>query len=150
MKSILVHSQGSYSEYILKTKTFLSPVVPQSISGFGSMVLEQFDLVCDHWFYPNLAQSIFFSGVFVGVFCSGIISDRYGRKTAIFLFLSILIGIFIIFLNSKILLCLYIYVYIYIYIFQYFLKYQLVGSELHLQIRIRYGFSFAGSWPLGH
>jgi MFS family permease len=60
---------------------------------FQDTIIKQFDLVCDRWFYPNLAQSIFFSGVFVGVFCSGIISDRYGRKTAMFLFLSILIGI---------------------------------------------------------
>ena len=59
---------------------------------FVNTVTEQFDLVCDKRFYPNLAQSIFFSGVFVGVFCSGIISDRFGRKPAMFLFLCILIG----------------------------------------------------------
>ena len=59
---------------------------------FQNTIIEKFDLVCDNWFYPNLAQSIFFSGVFVGVFCSGIISDRYGRKKAMFIFLSILIG----------------------------------------------------------
>ena len=59
---------------------------------FSNTIIEQFNLVCAKWFYPNMAQSIFFSGVFVGVFCSGIISDRYGRKTAMFLFLSILIG----------------------------------------------------------
>ena len=61
---------------------------------FQDTIIEKFDLVCDKWFYPNLAQSIFFSGVFVGVFFSGIISDRYGRKNAMFLFLSILIGIY--------------------------------------------------------
>ena len=59
---------------------------------FENTIIEQFNLVCDKWFYPNMAQSVFFSGVFVGVFCSGIISDRFGRKTAMFLFLSILIG----------------------------------------------------------
>ena len=59
---------------------------------FENTIIEQFNLVCDKWFYPNMAQSVFFSGVFVGVFCSGMISDRFGRKTAMFLFLSILIG----------------------------------------------------------
>ena len=59
---------------------------------FRNTIVEKFDLVCDNWFYPNLAQSVFFSGVFVGVFCSGVISDRYGRKKAMFIFLSILIG----------------------------------------------------------
>ena len=59
---------------------------------FENTIIEQFNLVCDKWFYPNMAQSVFFSGVFVGVFCSGIISDRFGRKAAMFLFLSILIG----------------------------------------------------------
>ena len=59
---------------------------------FENTIIEQFNLVCDKWFYPNMAQSVFFSGVFVGVFCSGIISDRFGRKTAMFSFLSILIG----------------------------------------------------------
>ena len=62
------------------------------VSKFQNTIVEKFNLVCDNWFYPNLAQSIFFSGVFVGVFCSGIISDRYGRKKAMFIFLSILIG----------------------------------------------------------
>ena len=59
---------------------------------FENTIIEQFNLVCDKWFYPNMAQYVFFSGVFVGVFCSGIISDRFGRKSSMFLFLSILIG----------------------------------------------------------
>ena len=61
-------------------------------SMFEDSVVEQFDLVCDKWYYPNLAQTIFFSGVFVGVFCAGLISDRFGRKKAMFGFLCILIG----------------------------------------------------------
>ena len=61
-------------------------------STFTNSIVEQWDLVCDKAFYPNLAQSIFFSGVFVGVFIAGVLSDRFGRKNTMFGLLCLFIG----------------------------------------------------------
>ncbi|XP_057677085.1 solute carrier family 22 member 4-like isoform X4 [Corythoichthys intestinalis] len=44
----------------------------------------EFDLVCDqHWKQP-LTATIFFLGVLVGSFFSGLLSDRFGRKPVLF------------------------------------------------------------------
>lgn len=60
-------------------------------STFRDTVVEKWNLVCDYGYYPNLAQSIFFSGVLVGVFVAGVASDRFGRKNTMFSLLCLFI-----------------------------------------------------------
>ena len=43
----------------------------------------KWDLVCDHELWASTAQTVFFVGGLVGCFIFGIISDNYGRKTAV-------------------------------------------------------------------
>ncbi|XP_077402943.1 solute carrier family 22 member 4-like [Vanacampus margaritifer] len=51
---------------------------------YQSTVVSQYDLVCSqHWKQP-LTSTIFFLGVLVGSFISGVISDRFGRKPVLF------------------------------------------------------------------
>ncbi|XP_057677082.1 solute carrier family 22 member 4-like isoform X1 [Corythoichthys intestinalis] len=55
-----------------------------STEVYESTVVSQFDLVCDqHWKQP-LTATIFFLGVLVGSFFSGLLSDRFGRKPVLF------------------------------------------------------------------
>ncbi|XP_077360884.1 solute carrier family 22 member 4-like [Festucalex cinctus] len=51
---------------------------------YQSTVVSEYDLVCSqHWKQP-LTSTIFFLGVLVGSFISGVISDRFGRKPVLF------------------------------------------------------------------
>lgn len=50
---------------------------------FSRTIVQQFDLVCDKAEYKNYAQSVFFAGLLLGVFCMGYSADRFGRKPTI-------------------------------------------------------------------
>ncbi|XP_061155599.1 solute carrier family 22 member 4-like isoform X3 [Syngnathus typhle] len=55
-----------------------------STDVYQSTVVSQFDLVCSqHWKQP-LTATIFFLGVLVGSFFSGVLADRFGRKPVLF------------------------------------------------------------------
>ena len=49
-------------------------------SAFPGTLTERWDLVCERQLYPNIAQSVFFSGVFAGVLSAGLLADRFGRR----------------------------------------------------------------------
>ncbi|XP_051902359.1 solute carrier family 22 member 4-like [Hippocampus zosterae] len=55
-----------------------------STEVYHSTVVSQFDLVCaERWKQP-LTATIFFLGVLVGSFFSGLLADRFGRKPVLF------------------------------------------------------------------
>lgn len=43
----------------------------------------EWDLVCERVAWKTIAKLVLFTGFALGSFCSGLVSDRYGRKTAI-------------------------------------------------------------------
>ncbi|XP_063046440.1 organic cation/carnitine transporter 2-like [Engraulis encrasicolus] len=47
---------------------------------YVSTIVTEWNLVCDDAWKAPFTSSVFFFGVLVGSFCSGILSDRYGRK----------------------------------------------------------------------
>ncbi|XP_062380656.1 solute carrier family 22 member 4-like [Sardina pilchardus] len=51
---------------------------------YVSTIVTEWNLVCDDAWRAPFTLTIFFLGVLVGSFCSGIISDRYGRKITYF------------------------------------------------------------------
>ncbi|XP_076148799.1 solute carrier family 22 member 4-like [Alosa pseudoharengus] len=51
---------------------------------YVSTIVTEWNLVCDDAWRAPFTLTMFFLGVLVGSFCSGIISDRYGRKITYF------------------------------------------------------------------
>ena len=54
--------------------------------------ISEFDLFCEHSKLGTIAKMLFFAGFGTGTFASGLISDTYGRKTAIVLMAQMLFG----------------------------------------------------------
>ena len=48
-----------------------------------STMVTEWDLVCENTWLKTLAKMLLFTGFALGSFCSGLVSDRYGRKVAI-------------------------------------------------------------------
>ena len=48
-----------------------------------STMVTEWDLVCENSWLKTLAKLLLFTGFALGSFCSGLVSDRYGRKVAI-------------------------------------------------------------------
>lgn len=61
-------------------------------SFWKSTIIMEWDLVCDKMFYRELSEIILWFGLAVGTLISGIVSDKYGRKTAIYLMSQLLFG----------------------------------------------------------
>ncbi|XP_077360392.1 solute carrier family 22 member 4-like isoform X2 [Festucalex cinctus] len=55
-----------------------------STDVYQSTVVSQFDLVCNQRWKQPLTATIFFLGVLVGSFFSGVLADRFGRKPVLF------------------------------------------------------------------
>ncbi|XP_031443379.1 solute carrier family 22 member 4-like isoform X1 [Clupea harengus] len=51
---------------------------------YVSTIVTEWNLVCDDAWKAPFTVTVFFLGVLAGSFCSGIISDRYGRKLTFF------------------------------------------------------------------
>ncbi|XP_071963436.1 organic cation transporter protein-like [Antedon mediterranea] len=58
-------------------------------SQYSSTIIEDFDLVCDDGSKGSLAQSIYFGGLLVGSLIFGTLADYIGRKTTMFLCITI-------------------------------------------------------------
>jgi len=52
-------------------------------SFWKSTMITEWDLVCENSWLKTLAKLLLFTGFALGSFCSGLVSDRFGRKTAI-------------------------------------------------------------------
>merc|ERR1719334_1328880 len=48
-------------------------------------MISKFGLVCEGAWMKTFAKMLLFSGFALGSFCSGLVSDRFGRKTAIWI-----------------------------------------------------------------
>ena len=46
-------------------------------------MITEWDLVCENSWLKTLAKLLLFTGFALGSFCSGLVSDKYGRKVAI-------------------------------------------------------------------
>ena len=46
-------------------------------------IIHEYDLVCSRSQLSNVAQSVYFAGLLVGVFGAGLASDRFGRKATL-------------------------------------------------------------------
>ncbi|XP_063046441.1 organic cation/carnitine transporter 2-like [Engraulis encrasicolus] len=69
---------------------------------YVSTIVTEWNLVCDDGWKGPFTLTVFFFGVLVGSFCSGILSDRYGRRITFFSAktLQILISLLMAFSNS--------------------------------------------------
>merc|ERR1719189_3164081 len=52
-------------------------------SFWESTMITEWDLVCENSWLKTLAKLLLFTGFALGSFCSGLVSDRFGRKKAI-------------------------------------------------------------------
>lgn len=52
-------------------------------SFWKATMITEFELVCERKWMKTFAKLLLFSGFALGSFCSGLVSDRFGRKTAI-------------------------------------------------------------------
>ena len=52
-------------------------------SFWVSTMVTEWDLVCENTWLKTLAKMLLFTGFALGSFCSGLVSDKYGRKVAI-------------------------------------------------------------------
>ncbi|XP_077360888.1 solute carrier family 22 member 4-like [Festucalex cinctus] len=60
-----------------------------STEVYQSTVVSEYDLVCSQSWKQPLTATIFFLGILVGSFISGVVSDRFGRKPVLFATLTI-------------------------------------------------------------
>ncbi|XP_054611043.1 solute carrier family 22 member 4-like [Dunckerocampus dactyliophorus] len=60
-----------------------------SSEHYQSTVVSEFDLVCSESWKQPLTSTVFFLGVLVGSFFSGVLSDRFGRKPVLFATLAV-------------------------------------------------------------
>jgi len=67
----------------------LGHCIPECVNyGFDhdfwqATMITEWDLVCERSWLKTLAKLLLFTGFALGSFCSGLVSDRFGRKTAI-------------------------------------------------------------------
>jgi len=54
-------------------------------SFWVSTMITEWDLVCEKSWLKTLAKLLLFTGFALGSFCSGLVSDKWGRKTAIWI-----------------------------------------------------------------
>ncbi|XP_071818787.1 organic cation transporter protein-like isoform X2 [Apostichopus japonicus] len=53
-------------------------------SQYDSTIISDFDLVCHKQSFPGIAQTVYFSGILVGSVSYGTLSDKLGRRFALF------------------------------------------------------------------
>jgi len=87
----------TYNETFLVSPGYMTPnsskllghCIPECIDyGFDhsfweATMITEWDLVCSKSWLKTLAKLLLFTGFALGSFCSGLVSDRFGRKTAI-------------------------------------------------------------------
>jgi MFS family permease len=61
-------------------------------SFWESTILIEWGLVCEQSYKGTMAKMLLFTGFGTGTFVSGLISDKYGRKSAIVLMAQLLFG----------------------------------------------------------
>jgi len=76
-------------EHMTTDKKLLGHCIPQCVdydfdhSFWVSTMVTEWDLVCERTWLKTLAKMLLFTGFALGSFCSGLVSDRFGRKRAI-------------------------------------------------------------------
>ena len=59
---------------------------------FCFFCFSKWNLICDRGFLGATLQSVFFAGMLIGSFSTGIISDAWGRKKCIFASMAIMVS----------------------------------------------------------
>jgi len=83
-----VYPNKSYLS-LIEDKKLLGHCVPGCVDYefdddfWVSTMITEWDLVCHNGWLKTLAKTLLFTGFALGSFCSGLVSDRFGRKIAI-------------------------------------------------------------------
>ena len=80
------------SKQNLKTLLFSHSHYQHDTSFWKNTIITEFDLYCDNAYLSTIAKMTFFTGFGCGTFGAGLISDMFGRKSAIVLMSQLLFG----------------------------------------------------------
>ena len=83
---------STFKTKVKKTLLFSHSHYQHDTSFWKNTIITEFDLYCDNAYLSTIAKMTFFTGFGCGTFGAGLISDMFGRKSAIVLMSQLLFG----------------------------------------------------------